>query len=81
MYIFTQILNFVTYRDANTNSTLVRRMKLSKRYKACQDDIEKHPHSYCVINNSPKLESENLRVQTNIFSENPAISIFPLFYP
>ena len=56
-------------------------MKLGKRFKACQEDIEKHPHSYCVINNSPKLESPDLRVQTNIFGENPAIGKFPIFYP
>ena len=65
----------------HTNSCLVRNMKLSKRYKACQDDIAKFPHGYCVINNSPKLESEDLRVQTNIFSENPALAQYPLFYP
>ena len=56
-------------------------MKLSKRYKACLNDIESHPHGYCVINNSPKLESPDLRVQTNIFAENPDIANFPLFYP
>ena len=69
------------YSDANTNSCLVRNMKLSKRYKACLEDIEEFPHGYVVINNSPKLESPDLRVQTNIFGENPAIANYPLFYP
>ena len=56
-------------------------MKLSKRYKKCLEDVEKHPHGYTVINNSPKLESDALRVSTNIFAENPAIANYALFYP
>ena len=56
-------------------------MKLSKRYKNCLEDIGDQPHGYVVINNSPKLETPDLRVQTNIFGENPAIAKFPLFYP
>lgn len=66
---------------AFTNSLLVRNMKLSKRYRKCLEDIEEYPHGYTVINNSPKLESDALRVSTNIFAENSSISKFPLFYP
>ena len=67
--------------DANTNPYLIRNMKLSKRYKKCLEDIEEFPHGYTVINNSPLLESESLRVSTNIFGENKRISNFPIFYP
>ena len=68
------------FSDANTNPYLVRQMKLSKRYKKCLEDIEEYPHGYTVINNSPLLECESLRVSTNIFSENKELSNFPIFY-
>ena len=73
--------NFIILRDANTNPLLVRNMKLTKRYKKCLEDIEEFPHGYTVINNSPLLECESLRVSTNIFGENKQISNFPIFYP
>ena len=69
------------FRDANTNNYLVKNMKLTKRYKKCLEDIDDLPHGYTVINNSPLLESESLRVSTNIFGENEEISNFPMFYP
>ena len=69
------------FRDANTNNYLVKNMKLTKRYKQCLEDTDEFPHGYTVINNSPLLESESLRVSTNIFGENKEISNFPMFYP
>ena len=56
-------------------------MKLTKRYKKALEDTEEFPHGYTVINNSPLLESESLRVSTNIFGENKKIANFPIFYP
>ena len=51
-------------------------MKLSKRYKACLEDIEEFPHGYVVINCSSRIPNERLRVCTSFYCENG----FPALY-
>ena len=68
------------FGDAKTNSRLTSQLELRERYNRCLKLITPYAHGYCVINNSPFLESESLRVGTNIFGENPSIAPFPIFF-
>ena len=66
--------------DAKTNSRLTNQLELKSRYLNCLKDISHLQHGYCIINNSPFIESENLRVQTNIFGEFSQLGPFPIAY-
>ena len=84
--IFTQFLNISlnivlsNFGDAKTNSTLTSQLELKRRYLRCLKDSSTVPHGYCVINNSPFIENEGLRVQFNIFGEFENIGKFPVCY-
>ena len=46
----------------------------------CAKEILPLKHGYCVINSSPYVSNEALRVSYNIFGEFKELGPFPLFY-
>lgn len=55
-------------------------MGLKDRYKKCMELVGKEKHAYCMINNSPHIEDEALRVGTNIFGNFGSVGKFPLYF-
>jgi hypothetical protein len=71
---------FRNFGDAKTNTRLTTQLELKDRYKKCQKDLLPLKHGYCVINSSPFVSNEALRVSFNIFGEFKELGPFPLFY-
>lgn len=71
---------FRNYGDSKTNNRLTNQMGLKERYVDCMSFIAKEKHAYCIINNSPHVDNEELRVQTNIFGEFTKILPFPILF-
>ena len=71
---------FRNFGDAKINKTLTSQLELKKRYLKCLEDASTVKHGYCVINNSPFINNEHMRVQFNIFGEFPEMGPYPLMY-
>ena len=71
---------FRNFGDAKINKMLTSQLELKKRYLKCLEDASLVTHGYCVINNSPFIRNEHLRVQFNIFGEFEEMGPFPILY-
>ena len=71
---------FRNFGDALTNLRLCSQLDLKSRFKHCSRDANISKYGYTVINNSPYVQSEKMRVSCNIFGEIPKLGLFPRFY-
>ena len=71
---------FRNFGDALTNSRLCSQLDLKARFKRCSRDADVSKYGYTVINNSPYVQNERMRVSCNIFGEIRKLGPFPRFY-
>ena len=71
---------FRNFGDALTNLRLWSQLDLKTRYKKCNRDSSITKYGYTVINNSPFVQNEKMRVSCNIFGEISKLGPFPRYY-
>ena len=68
---------FANHGDRDLNQRILRKLGYNEYYKAIANDFLKNNRHYAVINMSPFLTNNNLRLCTNLFCE---LSPFVEFY-
>ena len=71
------IVLFQNHGDADLNNRIMRKLGYISAYRRSMDIFKKRKHPYIIVNCSAKLPHNNMRVATNLFSEEqPFVEFF-----